>query len=211
MAATLRTSLGKNTPSIGDSCVDLYAERVMTPRILFLSLVVGLSALSALLIRWRRRRRIRHLDGSVVEKAMQEGTNMLSDDEHTTRKRWFTCFLAATVAWIAMFWYIFNLSTATELTSMNATPAPPRIVFSFTTTTEGIVQMQSTVDALVNQEGGGFDTVYVVVPRVYRDEVVHIPDWLLEDETTLSREEFRGITFAIGASPRRPDLPHAAV
>ncbi|KAK1943639.1 hypothetical protein P3T76_005035 [Phytophthora citrophthora] len=66
--------------------------------------------------------------------------------------------------------------------------------------------MKPTVDALLQQEGEGFDAVYVIVPRVYREKVVEIPSWLLEDDATLNRTEFHGITFATGSSPYHTKL-----
>ncbi|KAE8982790.1 hypothetical protein PF005_g22647, partial [Phytophthora fragariae] len=42
-SSSLRTSLGSNRHSLGDSCIDLYAERVMIPRVSLLALLTGLS------------------------------------------------------------------------------------------------------------------------------------------------------------------------
>ncbi|KUF79089.1 hypothetical protein AM587_10011980 [Phytophthora nicotianae] len=194
-AQSLRTSLGSNGHTVGDTCIDLYAERVMIPRISLFSLLTGLSVLAILFVR-HRRRRTRQSAKLLREKVVLES----SEDPHTSRKRWFACFLATTVAWITIFLCTFHSSTA-KPTSMSAAQARPRTVFSFTTTPRGIDEMKPTVDALVNQEGDGFDAVYVIVPRTYRDKVVDIPAWLLADASTLNRTEFRGIPFAIGLSP----------
>ncbi|KAG6948538.1 hypothetical protein JG688_00015109 [Phytophthora aleatoria] len=172
-AQSLRTSLGSNGHTVGDTCIDLYAERVMIPRISLFSLLTGLSVLTVLFIR-HRRRRTRQSAKLLREKVVLES----SEDPHTSRKRWFACFLATTVAWITIFLCTFNSSTAKTSTSMSAAQARPRTVFSFTTTPRGIDEMQPTVDALVHQEGDGFDAVYVIVPRTYRDKVVDIPTCL---------------------------------
>lgn len=195
-AQSLRTSLGSNGHTVGDTCIDLYAERVMIPRISLFSLLTGLSVLSILFIR-HRRRRTRQSAKLLREKVVLES----SEDPHTTRKKWFACFLATTVAWITIFLCTFNSSTAKTSTSMSSAQARPRTVFSFTTTPRGIDEMLPTVDALVHQEGDGFDAVYVIVPQTYRDKVVDIPTWLLADASTLNRTEFRGVTFATGTSP----------
>ncbi|KAL3658379.1 hypothetical protein V7S43_016759 [Phytophthora oleae] len=191
--------------SIGDACIDLYAEKVMIPRISLLSLLTGLSALTFLLVRHRRRRRrTRQLAKLLPEKIVLESSILLEDDL-SKRKRWFACFLATSVAWIILFLFSFHSSTPRTTSSMSAAQARPRVVFSFTTTPRGINEMKLTVDALVHQEGDGFDAVYVIVPRMYRDKVVEIPSWLLDD-ATLNRTEFRGITFATGMSPYHAKL-----
>ncbi|OWZ09581.1 hypothetical protein PHMEG_00017693 [Phytophthora megakarya] len=198
----LRTSLGSNGHTVGDTCIDLYAERVMIPRISLFSLLTGLSVLTFLLVRHRRRRKTRQLAKLLPEKVVLESSPM---PDQSSWKRYFACFLATTVAWITIFLCTFHSSTAMPSTSMSAAQARPRIVFSFTTTTRGINEMQSTVDALVHQEGEGFDAVYVIVPKMYRDEVVAIPDWLLDDRK-LNRTEFRGIHFGMGNSPYHDKL-----
>ncbi|EGZ09479.1 hypothetical protein PHYSODRAFT_305007 [Phytophthora sojae] len=119
-------------------------------------------------------------------------------DELSSWRRWFTCFLATSVAWVTVILCTFNSPTALASTSMSAEQARPHIVFSFTTTPRGI--MQPMVDALVRQEGDGFEAVYVIAPKVYRDQVVPIPEWLLDGRTKLNQSEFRGIMFATGAS-----------
>ncbi|KAG7397742.1 hypothetical protein PHYBOEH_000281 [Phytophthora boehmeriae] len=199
----LRTSAGGNITSIGDSCVDLYAERVMIPRISLLSILAGLSVLSLLLVRRRRRRRrARHSAKLLPQKVIVE--SVVAED-HTTGQRWFACFFATAVAWIAIFLWCFHSSTAMPPTSMSAAQGRPRIVFSFTSTPRGIDHMQPTVHALVHQEGEGFDQVYVIIPRVYREAPVTIPTWLLDD-STLTRSDFRGISFAMGTSPYHEKL-----
>ncbi|KAH7471108.1 hypothetical protein PRIC1_003081 [Phytophthora ramorum] len=201
----LRTSLGSNAHTLGDSCIDLYAEKVMIPRISLLSLLAGLSVLTTLLVRHRRRRRTRQLAKLLPGKVVVE-TSTAPEDELTTRKRWFACFLATTVAWITIFLWSFHASTAMTTTSASGAQGRPRIVFSFTTTPRGIDEMKPTLDALVQQEGDGFDAVYVIVPRTYRDKEVAIPTWLVDDASTLNRTEFRGIAFATGASPYHDKL-----
>ncbi|KAF1790306.1 hypothetical protein GQ600_22985 [Phytophthora cactorum] len=85
-----------------------------------------------------RRRRTRQSAKLLREKVVLES----SEDPHTSRKRWFACFLATTVAWITIFLCTFNSSTAKTSTSMSAAQARPRTVFSFTTTPRGIDEMQ---------------------------------------------------------------------
>ncbi|KAG1693301.1 hypothetical protein DVH05_023765 [Phytophthora capsici] len=187
--------------SVGDACIDLYAEKVMIPRISLLSLLTGLSALTFLLVRHRRRRRqTRQLAKLLPEKIVLESSTV-PDNDLSKKKRLFACFLATSVAWIVLFLFSFHSSTPRTNTSMSAAQARPRVVFSFTTTPRGINELQPTVDALLQQEGDGFDVVYVIVPRVFREEVVDIPSWLLKDDATLNRTEFHGITFATGSSP----------
>ncbi|KAG6611141.1 Pentatricopeptide repeat-containing protein, chloroplastic [Phytophthora cinnamomi] len=209
MAATLRTSLGSNKHSLGDACIDLYAEKIMIPRVFLSFLLAGITAMSILPIRHRRRRRqpqVRHLNEPFPEKVVLEASISPHGDELTSRKRWFACFLATSVAWVTVFLCTFNSSTAIASTSMSAAQARPRIVFSFTTTPRGIDEMQPTVDALVRQEGDGFDAVYVIVPRTYRDKAVQIPEWLLDERTKMNQTDFRGISFATGASPYHDKL-----
>ncbi|KAE8907169.1 hypothetical protein PF003_g9307 [Phytophthora fragariae] len=209
-SSSLRTSLGSNRHSLGDSCIDLYAERVMIPRVSLLALLTGLSVLCVLLARHRRRRRrqrTRQLAKLLPEKVVVESSLVSTDgDELSSRKRWFSCLLATSVAWVTVFLCSFNSSTAIASSSMSAAQARPRIVFSFTTTPRGIDDMQPTVDALVQQEGDGFDAVYVVVPKTYRDQAVQIPEWLLDGKTKLNQTEFRGVTFATGTSPYHDKL-----
>lgn len=196
MSSSLRTSVG-NVTSLGDACVDLYAERVMIPRISLLSVLAGLSVVVMLLVRRkRRRRRARQTAKLLPQKVVLEPTSL---DDHTTRQRWFACFFTTAAVWITIFLWSFHSSTASP-TAMSAAQGKPRIVFSFTTTPRGIDDMQPTVDALVHQDGDGFDAVYVIVPRTYRGKEVEIPVWLLDDET-LKPADFRGIRFAMGTSP----------
>ncbi|GMF11424.1 unnamed protein product [Phytophthora lilii] len=199
---SLRTSLGSNGQSLGDTCIDLYAEKVMIPRISLVSVLAGLAVFAALLI-GRRRRRTRQSAKLLREKVVVQTA---PEDDHTSRKRWFACCLATAVAWVTIFLCSFNASTAMASTAMSAAQARPRIVFSFTTTPRGINEMRPTVDALVHQEGDGFDVVYVVVPRMYRGDVVDVPKWLLDDKTPLNRTDFRGIPFATGKSPYHEKL-----
>ncbi|RMX63799.1 hypothetical protein DD238_006099 [Peronospora effusa] len=166
-AQSFQTSI--NGYTVGDTCIDLYAEQIMIPRISLLSAMTGLLVLALFLIRCHRRRRTCQL------------VKLLSKE-----KRWFAYFLAMTVAWLTIFLCCFNSSIAVTTSSMSGAQVRPRIVFSFTTTTRGIAEIQQTVDALVHQEGDGFDIV---------------PSWLLDDNSTLNRTEFRGITFATGTTP----------
>ncbi|CAH0481472.1 unnamed protein product [Peronospora belbahrii] len=199
--SSLRKPLGSNSP-IGDICSDLYAERVMIPRISLLSILTGLSVLTLLFIRYRRRRTRQ------LAKFVPKGVVLTSfdNDDHTSKKRSFMCFLATAVAWLTIFLLYFNSSTSMTTTSMSATQTRPRIVFSFTTTSRRINGLKATLDALIHQEGDGFDLVYVIIPRIYRDKIVDIPLWLLNDKSTLHRMEFYGITFAIGTSPYHTKL-----
>ncbi|KAG1693303.1 hypothetical protein DVH05_023767 [Phytophthora capsici] len=196
---SIRKSLPASVANtLGDACIDLYAEKVMIPRISLLSLLTGLSALTFLLVVHCRRRRTRQLEKLLPEKIVLESST-LPDNERSKKKRWFTCFLTASVAWIIIFLFSFHSSTFRTTTAI--AQIRPRIVFSFTTIPLEMDVMKPTVDVLLQQEGDGFDAVYVIVPRVYRDEVVDIPSWLLKDDAILNRTEFRGITFATGSSP----------
>ncbi|CAH0488578.1 unnamed protein product [Peronospora farinosa] len=123
-AQSFQTSI--NGYTVGDTCIDLYAEQIMIPRILLLSAMKGLLVLALFLIRCHRRRHARQL------------------------KRWFAYFLAMTVTWLTIFLCCFNSSIAVTTSSMSGAQVRPRIVFSFTTTTRGIAEIQQTVDALVH-------------------------------------------------------------
>ncbi|CAI5700344.1 unnamed protein product [Peronospora effusa] len=159
-AQSFQTSI--NGYTVGDTCIDLYAEQIMIPRISLLSAMTGLLVLALFLIRCHRRRRtcqlVKLLSKEVILKSF--------DDDNTSRKRWFAYFLAMTVAWLTIFLCCFNSSIAVTTSSMSGAQVRPRIVFSFTTTTRGIAEIQQTVDALVHQEGDGFDIVYVIIPRM---------------------------------------------
>lgn len=193
---SLRSSIANGT-AIGDACVDLYAERVMIPRISLLSVLAGLSVLSVLLIRHRRRRRSRQSAKLMPDKEVVVAKVATAD--HTARQRWFACFLATAVVWITIFLWSFSASTDSSGGAMSAAQGRPRIVFSFTTTPQGIDHIQPTLHALVHQEGDGFDLIYAIIPRMYRDKHVDIPSWLLDSAP--ERKEFRGITYSLGSSP----------
>ncbi|CAI5726329.1 unnamed protein product [Peronospora farinosa] len=149
-AQSFQTSI--NGYTVGDTCIDLYAEQIMIPRILLLSAMKGLLVLALFLIRCHRRRHARQL------------------------KRWFAYFLAMTVTWLTIFLCCFNSSIAVTTSSMSGA------------------------------QGDGFDIVYVIIPRMYRDKIVEVPPWLLDDNSTLNRTEFRGITFATGTTPYHAKL-----
>ncbi|RLN50686.1 hypothetical protein BBJ28_00003088 [Nothophytophthora sp. Chile5] len=123
------------------------------------------------------------------------------DDATTRWQKIFVCFFGSAVVWIAVLLWSFHSSAAMSASAMSAAQVRPRIVFSFTTTPTGIDKMQPTLDALVHQQGDGFDEIYVIIPRVYRGETVDIPAWLVDDSSALNRSDFRGITFSTGPSP----------
>ena len=200
-AQSFRTSV--NGYTIGDTCSDLYAEQIMIPRISLLSVVTGLLVLTFFLIRCHhhRRRCRRRRTRQLIQLLSKEVILQSFDDDHTSRKRSFACFLGTTVVWLTIFLCCFNSFTTMTTSSMSGTQVRPRIVFSFTTTTRRIAEIQPTVDALVHQEGDGFDIVYVIIPRVYQGKLVEVPSWLLDDNSTLNQTEFRGITFATGTTP----------
>ncbi|CEG37379.1 uncharacterized protein PHALS_04973 [Plasmopara halstedii] len=193
---SLRTSLGSS-----DTCIDLYAERIMIPRISLLSVVTGLGIILLFILRYRRRR-TRQSAQLLREKVVLETT----EDIYTTRKRWFFCFLTIAMVWINIFLYSFNSSIAMGATSMSRAQARPRTVFSFTTTPIGINEIQRTIDALIYQEGDGFDVVYIIVPRFYREKEVEIPSWLLPDVSMLKQLESYGFMFATSTSPYHDKL-----
>lgn len=198
---SLRTSLGSNKQAIGDTCIDLYAERVMIPRISLFSLLTGLVLVLLVLVRYRRRR-TRHSATVLRQKVVLDSF----EDTHVTWQRWFFGFLLIAGAWSTLFVYSFDSSTTMTSTSMSAAQARPRTVFSFTTTPRGMNDMQRTLDALIHQEGDGFDAIYVIIPRMYRDQVVQIPSWLVRDASSLNRTQFHGIPFATGFSPYHEKL-----
>jgi hypothetical protein len=201
----LRTSVDSDGHTVGDLCVDLYMEHVVIPRILVFSLLAGLSGLTILLVRHCRCRRTRPFVKPLPDEevaVLKPSSSTSNDDPSSAWKPKFACFLATTVAWTTIFLCIFNSSTQTVSSSVSsAQGGHPRIVFSFTTTPPDIDKIQGTLGPLVHQEGDGFDVVYVIVPRTYRDKLVEIPAWLLDNTTRLHPEEFHGITFATGTSP----------
>uniref|UniRef100_M4BUQ5 Glycosyltransferase 2-like domain-containing protein n=1 Tax=Hyaloperonospora arabidopsidis (strain Emoy2) TaxID=559515 RepID=M4BUQ5_HYAAE len=197
---SLRTSVGSTNHAFsGETCIDLYAERVMTPRLALFSVLTGL-VVCTLLFSWHRcrnrRRRVNPLQEKVVFKSLVD----LGD--HMRWKRWLTCFLASTVAWITIFlWCTSSMTT----TNMNPAQPRPRMVFSFTTTSQGIDKMQPTLDGLVHQTDD-FDAIYVIIPRTYQDRPVTIPSWLLTADSMLNRTEFHGLSFATGTSSYHPKV-----
>ncbi|TMW61891.1 hypothetical protein Poli38472_010954 [Pythium oligandrum] len=94
-----------------------------------------------------------------------------------------------------------SLPTLSVLSSPSMTwIAPPRMVFSFTTIPGGITKIQPTLEALLHQNDRAFDAIYVIVPRVYRNESVEIPSWLLNDTAALDQRQMLDVTFATGPS-----------
>jgi hypothetical protein len=116
--------------------------------------------------------------------------------------KWMACAIGAGIVWTCLILLGFqSYDYAVSGNSMLLAPARPRVVFSFTTISEGVTKIQPTLDALINQDGEGFDTIYIVVPRVYRKTPIEIPSWLVRDmEKDLKRSDFHGATFAVGVS-----------
>lgn len=201
-----------------DVCVDLYVDHVMVPRVALLSLLAAIAIGFVLVVRryclWRQQRAQRRaarityssvalkspstVDEAVsVEKAANSSVQHQWHDESKFRK-WFVYLLGASAMWttiVLLSFQSFEISTAAE-----SALGRPRVVFSFTTIPDGINKIQLTLDALVEQDGLGFDAIYVIVPRKYRKTPVEIPTWLLADTASLERSDFQGIGFATGTS-----------
>lgn len=75
------------------------------------------------------------------------------------------------------------------------------MVFSFTTTATNIDKIQPTISALLNQTHERFDTIYVVVPRVYREQEVSIPEWLVATDTPTNATHYYGWKYTLSSSP----------
>ncbi|GAB9476438.1 hypothetical protein Gpo141_00013504 [Globisporangium polare] len=225
--ATLLRHYATAPPLTGASgvCVDRYAERVLIPRVALLSLLSGITILSTLVARRlccrsraqdaRSYSQVKQEDepedeepmvsvqkettGSGVKKQRQQLTG-----QNTHLRRCVVALLGVGMVWTSIF--LLSLQSYEFGTSSGGgggtsfSSSRPRVVFSFTTIDEGITKLQPTLDALVAQDGEGFDVIYVVVPRIYRKTPIEIPPWLVADVHALNRSDFHGITFATGAS-----------
>lgn len=175
-------------------CRDLSVERVMIPRILSLALFTGLVFVTGVLVRryWRRSTRR-------PSKSANENNGGMHPTQHNTRMQtWLRYGIVGGVIYTVNL--LLNFQSFSYSSGLSATLARPRIVFSFTTISDGITKMQPTLDALIAQDGQGFDAIYVVVPREYREKPIEFPSWLVTDVNALPRSDFHGITFAAGPS-----------
>ncbi|TYZ57071.1 hypothetical protein PybrP1_003553 [[Pythium] brassicae (nom. inval.)] len=199
MPSTLRSAAGAGVSSSAQ-CVDLYVEKVMVPRVVLLSLLVGLAVVAAFVARrcccCCRRRRLPSPPGSVNDAAI---TPSKPQHQDTQLLAWFARLLCAGAVWTAIFLLSFQSYDFLSSGGGGAL-SRPRVVFSFTTISEGITKLRPTLDALVTQDGPGFDAIYVIVPRAYRGTPLEIPAWLVPDARALNRSDFFGIGFATGAS-----------
>lgn len=179
--ASAAASAGEAPPQ----CVDLYVEQVMLPRVLMLA---GLAAFSVF---------VAH---RCVSRSQPQWPSSLTSSKHQDPKllAWSVRLLGAGAVWTAIL--LLSFQSNDFLGGGGALLTRPRVVFSFTTISEGIGKLRPTLDALVAQNGMGFDAIYVIVPRAYRGTPVDIPEWLLTDARALNRSDFYGIGFATGAS-----------
>lgn len=228
MATLLRQHAPQAARANGGVCADLYAERVVLPRVALLLALAGLAIFSALAtrrLRFRRRARTRPFSQVVfVQKEdpaasayVQKETEINSGGSSTGTKqrqqqqkhtqdmqlrKWFAALLTVGVVSTTVFLLSFQSYEfgASSGAGGGTSLSRPRVVFSFTTISDRINNLQPVMDALVAQDGEGFDAIYVVVPRVYRKKPVEIPSWLTADIRKLNKSDFHGMTFATGVS-----------
>jgi hypothetical protein len=195
------------------TCRELYSEAILLPRVAMLVLAVAFCAALVMCMSRRSRRHGVHHEQlqedeqlkaptedavSVSSKAPVLPTASAPATDAVWRRRMKLAIVAGFV-WTAMFLVSFS-SYNFMSTEASSGPGRPRMVFSFTTTASSIDKIQPTLAALVNQSGEGFDTIYVVVPRVYRDERVTIPDWLVAPDAYHNASEFYGWKYALAQS-----------
>ncbi|KAF1317070.1 hypothetical protein FI667_g14977, partial [Globisporangium splendens] len=191
------------------ACSDLYTVRILWLRMALFALLTGVAALTAMCLR-----RCRRCRGPITEassntlKGDSSVDNTLSQRKpaspstHVQMDKWMAYVIGAGIVWTCLVMLGFqSYDHLTTSSSSSLAAARPRVVFSFTTISEGITKIQPTLDALISQDGEGFDTIYVVVPRVYRKTPIEIPSWLVANvDKDLKRSEFHGVTFAVGVS-----------